>query len=203
MSLGEILAPAIALAEEGVPISRVSAQLWGKGEETLRRQDGAEMFLPDGSVPREGDIMRFPGLARTYTLLARHGRRGFYEGEVAQGIVDAVRKRGGVMTLEDLRDHGERGSEEMDPISIEVPWGIDQGGLGEGVRKTVWECAPNSQGLVALQTLGILEALQERGEIPGIGGSAGYPHNSVESASPLPPTPPRTFFLLNTYLFYL
>lgn len=187
LTLAQILAPAIELAEEGVPVSYVSAQLWKKGEEVLKRGSPAncsEMLVAGGRAPREGEVVKLPGQARTYRLLAEHGRKGFYEGEVAEAIISVVQARGGVLSLRDLKDHGDRGSDEMDPISIEIPWGVEEEeeeeGPGRGRRKRVWECAPNGQGLVALQTLGILEALQERGVIPVIGGEGGYGHNSVE-----------------------
>ncbi|KAF8426998.1 nucleophile aminohydrolase [Tirmania nivea] len=178
LGLAAVLAPAIELAEEGVPVSSISAQLWKKGEAILRRGSphNYSELLPAGRAPREGEVVRFPGLAQTYRILAEKGKKGFYEGEVAHAIVAAVRERRGVMTLEDLSDHGERGSEEMDPICLEIPWGADE---HEG-RKKVWECAPNGQGLVALQALGILDALQERGVIPVIGSEEGYAHNSVD-----------------------
>ena len=181
VTLAAVLAPAIELAEEGVPISAISAQMWADGEPALRHgspNNCGEMLTPRGTSPREGERMRFPGLARTYRLLARSGRRGFYEGEVARGIVAAVQERGGVMTMEDLKSHGEKGSEEVQPISIEIPWGADD--APGGGKRRVWECAPNGQGLVALQALGILEALQERGVIPVLGSEGGYAHNSVE-----------------------
>ncbi|KAF8458163.1 nucleophile aminohydrolase [Terfezia claveryi] len=182
LTLGQILAPAIELAEEGVPISYVSAQLWKDGEEVLKRASPAnfsEMLVDGGRAPREGEVIKLPGQARTYRLLAEHGRKGFYEGGVAQAIISAVQARGGVLSLGDLKDHGDRGSDEMDPISIEIPWGMEEEEQ-QGRRKRVWECAPNGQGLVALQTLGILEALQERGVVPVIGSEGGYGHNSVE-----------------------
>jgi len=198
LTLAQILAPAIELAEQGVPVSYVSAQMWNNGQGTLKRgspTNCSEMLVGGERAPREGEVIKLPGLARTYRLLAEHGKKGFYEGEVAEAVISAVQARGGVMSLGDLKDHGDRGSDEMDPISIEIPWGVDEEGQGKGRRKRVWECAPNGQGLVALQALGILEALQDRGVIPVIGSEGGYGHNSVEYVSKSPLFFHRVFFI--------
>jgi gamma-glutamyltranspeptidase/glutathione hydrolase len=81
-----------------------------------------------------------PYLARTFRELAEHGKKGFYEGRVAQAIVEAIQSHGGVMTLEDLANH----YSTMDtPISINYR-GID-----------IWEIPPNGQGITALMALSI------------------------------------------------
>ncbi|KAF8456440.1 nucleophile aminohydrolase [Kalaharituber pfeilii] len=178
LTLAQVLAPAIEYAEEGFPVSQISAQLWSEGEMTLKHAGpNSGELLKDGiRAPSEGEFMRMPNMAKTYRELGQKGKKAFYEGRIAEEIVKAVQARGGVLSLEDLARHGEIGSEVMKPINLEIPWGEDEG-FG---KKTVWECAPNGQGLVALQTLGILEALQKRGVIPEIGSPEGYKHNSVE-----------------------
>lgn len=178
MGMGEVLAEAIRLAEEGHPVSQFSSRFWREEEGHLREASpNYGELLKDGKrAPREGEVIRVPGLARTFRELAEKGRKGFYEGWVAEAIVEAVKARGGALSMEDLRMHGESGSEEVEPVCIEY-----------GGHK-LWECGPNGQGLVALMTLGILEALEKKGVIPKLGSPEGYKHNSAEYTA-LPPPP--------------
>lgn len=138
LTLEQILAPAIEYAEEGFPVCQISAELWIDGESILKKAgpNFGEILKNGNRAPREGELMTLPGHARTYRMLGKYGRKGFYEGKVAEEIVKAVQERGGVLSLEDLKRHGEIGSEEMEPISLEIPWGTEEG-LG---LKRVWEC---------------------------------------------------------------
>ncbi|KAF8244497.1 gamma-glutamyltranspeptidase [Wilcoxina mikolae CBS 423.85] len=165
----EVLKDAIRLAEEGCPVSELSARFWAECEGTLKGPNQRELLKGGERPPRVGEIMKMPGLARVFRGLAEEGKRAFYEGRVAREIVEAVKRNGGVMELEDLRKHGRLGSEEMEPISLDYA----------GVK--VWECAPNGQGIVALMTLGILEAMEKNGDIKALGGGAeGWGHNQTE-----------------------
>jgi gamma-glutamyltranspeptidase/glutathione hydrolase len=111
-------------------------------------------------------------LAETFRRLAALGKKGFYEGPVAESIVKVVRDLGGHLSLEDLKKHGELGSEEVAPISLKFK-GQDIGTLQsqcadgeigeEGIE--IWECPPNGQGIVALMALGILEELERTGKV--------------------------------------
>ncbi|WP_038052486.1 gamma-glutamyltransferase [Thioalkalivibrio sp. ALJ1] len=103
LSLADSLAPAIELAEDGVLISGRYLQMAGFRHQALR--DGAaarDVFLVDGSLPDEGATLRQPDLAATLRLLADRGRDGFYQGDLAQTLVEGVRKAGGIWTLDDL-----------------------------------------------------------------------------------------------------
>lgn len=174
MGMGQVLAEAIRLAEDGYPVSQFSAMFWAEEEQHLRDSgpNYAELLKDGERPPLEGEVIRMPGLARTMRELAEKGRKGFYEGWVAEAIVEAVRARGGALSMEDLKRHGDEGSEEVVPVSMEY---------GEW---KLWECGPNGQGLVALMALGILEALEKRGVIPKLGQEGGYKHNSAECARP-------------------
>ena len=66
--------------------------------------NGDEMLL-DGKAPLPGQYMRLTSLAKTFREVAAHGKEGFYEGRVAQAIVDLIKSKGGVMELEDLAKH--------------------------------------------------------------------------------------------------
>jgi gamma-glutamyltranspeptidase/glutathione hydrolase len=126
------------------------------------------MLKPDGTAPggyrapREGELFRNLALANTFRRLGQHGKSGFYEGPVAEAIVAAVSAQGGHLTLDDLRQHCERGSEETEPIRkrfTAMGANSERGGLD------VWEHPPNGQGLVALMALGILQLLFDQGKI--------------------------------------
>ena len=70
----------------------------------LRRGDTelARLYLPGGQLPAVGSLLPNEDLARTMERLAREGRDGFYRGPVAAAMVEASRKGGGVLTLEDF-----------------------------------------------------------------------------------------------------
>ena len=99
--LAACLAPAIRYAEEGVPVAPRVAADWAAAEASLAG-DARRHFLPGGRVPRVGDIFRAPGQAAVLRRIARDGRAGFYEGEVAEDMVAALRALGGTHTLEDF-----------------------------------------------------------------------------------------------------
>jgi len=127
--------------------------------------NGHEMLKKDPSVkdgyraPKPGEIFKNPTLANTFRLMAKHGKKGFYEGEVAEQIVKVVRDLGGHLTLDDLKHHMELGTEEVDAISMKVS------GLGLKHPVELWEHPPNGQGLVALIALGILQEWEKCGKI--------------------------------------
>jgi gamma-glutamyltranspeptidase/glutathione hydrolase len=110
-------------------------------------------------APRPGEIFKNPTLANTFRLMAKHGKKGFYEGEVAEQIIKVVTDLGGRLTLDDLKHHAETGTEEVDAISLKVD------GLGLKQPIVLWEHPPNGQGLVALIALGILQEWEKAGKI--------------------------------------
>ena len=85
--------------------------------------------------------------------MGNSGKKGFYEGRVAQSIVDIVQDNGGLLTLEDLASHY---STFEDPVSTTYR------------DIEVWEIPPNSQGIVALMALNILEGFDLKSMICSI-----------------------------------
>ena len=143
LPMKDLLAPTIAYAREGVPVPQVIAGSWARSVARFKDKPGfAEVFLPGGKAPAEGQPFANPALANTLELLAAGGRDAFYRGEIAEKIVAYSRKEGGFFSIEDFARHT---SEWQDPISTTY----------RGV--TVWELPPNSQGLAALEMLNILE----------------------------------------------
>lgn len=164
VTLEDIFAPAIDLAENGFAVSDIAANLWREVLPTLveRSGDNAKPFInEDGSFCETGQAFKNAELARVLRLIAKEGKRGFYEGQVAQEIVAAIKKRGGLLELEDLANHT---SKPVDPITIDF----------EG--KNLWEIPPNGQGIVALLALGYIKELElrENLDLKAMG------HNSTE-----------------------
>ena len=142
MTLARVLAPAIETAEQGFAVPPRIAWDWARLKGKIEGHAGARLhLLIDGKPPRAGDRMRFPALARTLRTIARDGRDGFYEGEVAADMVSELKALGGLHTLEDF---AQQSSTYVEPIS--VPYG----GLD------VLELPPSSQGIVALMLLRML-----------------------------------------------
>ncbi|KAL2852456.1 nucleophile aminohydrolase [Aspergillus pseudoustus] len=200
VTLKQILAPAIELAEEGFPVSELSGFFWDESESLLRKASPnfREIFKKDPKAtdgarpPLAGEIMKNPTMAQTFRTLAAEGKRGFYEGRVAEEIVKVIQDLGGYMTLEDLKHHAETGSQETEAISLKFTGqditdkqtaGTDGDAPNEGVE--IWEHPPNGQGIVALIALGILQELEKTGKIPSFTeeqhNSAEYLHAIIES----------------------
>jgi gamma-glutamyltranspeptidase/glutathione hydrolase len=103
-SLGHLLAPAIRHARAGIAIQDDVADSLPRAQSRLARWPSTAkiFFRPDGRLLGPGDTLVQGDLADTLAALAREGPRVFYEGGIAEKIVDAVRAAGGVMTREDL-----------------------------------------------------------------------------------------------------
>ncbi|KAL4938130.1 hypothetical protein BDV06DRAFT_232080 [Aspergillus oleicola] len=202
LSLEQILKPAIELAEGGFPVSELASYFWHESESLLRKASPnfREMLKDDASAkdgvrpPLPGEIMKNPTMASTFRSLAEHGKKGFYEGRVAEEIVKVVRDLGGYMTLDDLKHHGSTGTQETNAISLKFSGqnitdkqtaGTDdpEGKGNQGVE--IWEHPPNGQGIVALIALGILQELEKEGKIPSFKqeqhNSGEYLHAVIES----------------------
>ncbi|MCZ7661165.1 MAG: gamma-glutamyltransferase [Xanthobacteraceae bacterium] len=106
-TLAELIAPAIRLAREGIPVEDDLADSLARFQPRLVRwPSSARIFLkPDGVALGEGDRLVQADLADTLAAIAREGQRAFYEGRIGEKIVASVRDAGGLMTREDLRDY--------------------------------------------------------------------------------------------------
>ncbi len=101
------LAPAIALAEEGFPVSKdLFDSLVIAAPRLFRDPAAREVFYTRFGAPRViGETLRQPDLANTLRRIAEDGAAGYYTGPVAEKTVDFLRGRGGIMTLEDLAEY--------------------------------------------------------------------------------------------------
>ena len=143
MSLAQVLAPAIELAEHGFPVTEIIAHRWQENRAKLQANaSAARTYLPAGKAPAPGDIFVQADLANTFRKIAQEGRDVLYRGEIAEAIVACSQKNGGLITMQDLSDHT---STWVTPISANYR-GYD-----------IYECPPNGQGIVTLLALNILE----------------------------------------------
>lgn len=150
LSMAQDLAPAIAYAREGFPVSEVVAAYWKGNMEAFARYhalieesaNARATYLIDGHAPAQGDIFRNPDLARTLSRLATGGRDAFYKGPIARTIDAYFRRIGGDLRYEDFARY--RG-EWVTPLSVNYR-GYD-----------VYELPPNGQGLAVLEMLQMLK----------------------------------------------
>ncbi|HXX06787.1 MAG TPA: gamma-glutamyltransferase [Pseudolabrys sp.] len=107
LSLADLIEPAITLARNGVEIVDDTADTLPLAQARIARwQSSASVFLnSDGTVLMPGQDLLQPDLAITLRAIARDGPKGFYEGPVAEKIVASVRKAGGIMTVDDLKNY--------------------------------------------------------------------------------------------------
>lgn len=148
-SLQQLWEPVIAYAREGYPVGESIAGFWSVGAALLGQSASSELrevFLPQGSAPQPGQPMRLPKLADTLERVVREGRQGFYEGPVAEAIATTISAGGVPTTAADVAAQ-QHAAEWVEPLSV-------------GFRgREVLGLPPNSQGVVALHALGILDGL--------------------------------------------
>ena len=115
-SLADLIAPAIALARQGLTVDDdVADSLPLAAKPLASHPSSAHIYLrADGSVKQAGDHIALDDLAATLEAIAGGGAAGFYSGPVAQKIVDAVRAAGGRMTMADLAGYR---AVERQPVS--------------------------------------------------------------------------------------
>ena len=156
LTLLQILGPAIKLAEEGFPVSTLTAMRWTQQMDCLTKwytpdeidEGRVEMSIDGrGMAPKPGQLFHNPQMAKVLRSLGEYGaQEGFYNGFPGRSIVETIRKHGGSMTLEDLTTHA---STYPEPICVSYR-GFD-----------VWECPPNGQGIAGLIALKGLNAFEQ------------------------------------------
>lgn len=91
-----LLAPAIDLARDGFPVSpRMASSIAGDAERLSRFETTANYFLPGGEPLAEGTTLINPAYATTLTILSEYGVDAFYDGPIAQAIIDTVQNAPG------------------------------------------------------------------------------------------------------------
>jgi len=156
-TLATLLEDAIALADEGFPVSR-SQNFWYRfrAKEILDWPGFATTFSADGT-------QRQPALANTFRAIADHGPREFYEGELAARIAAGLASAGSPLTAEDLAKTKTRKAE---------PLSLDYLGL------TLLAPPPPTQGITTLGIMGVLGQFNMAALKPH---SAAFYHRLVEA----------------------
>lgn len=150
--MARLLAPAIRYAQEGYLMSDRTAMEWAGCANSLSADpDTRRLLLPWGRPPRPGERHVQPELAETLRRIAKTGRDGFYSGPVAEDMVAALRRRGGLHTLDDFEAAA---GEYVTPIRADY----------HGFE--VVQMPPNSQAVVALIMLNVLAVLDDIGLDP-------------------------------------
>lgn len=157
LTLAQALAPAIALAEQGFPVSKATATEWALFESNINWDQGARAtFLIEGTrTPVAGEWFVNPDYAKTLKLIAAQGPQALYGGELGEKIAARVQELGGYLTQNDFANYQ---AEWVEPMSVSF----------KGYQ--LWELPPNGQGIAALEMLKILEPYD----------LAAMKHNSVE-----------------------
>ncbi len=144
----QLFEPAIRYAEEGFPVSPVTAQAWKRAASVYlplkapEFQPFKEVFFPGNRAPEAGEVWGSVHHAKTLRAIAKSGGESFYKGEIAKAIADFAAETGGILTTADFAGHQ---ADWVEPISTNYR------------DLTVWELPPNTQGIAALMALDILE----------------------------------------------
>jgi gamma-glutamyltranspeptidase/glutathione hydrolase len=150
----DLILPAAKIAKEGFVVTRSLSTAITSSIEKLSNDKGSRItYLAGGKPPREGDLIKFPGLSKALEEIAENPR-SFYEGEIARKISEYVQKAGGLLDLEDFKEFK---AVEGNPISISYKGLI------------VYEMPPNTQGITTLHILKMLEGYE-----PVSGGSRSH-----------------------------
>ena len=150
LSLAQNLQAAIQYAEQGFAANNhIVRHLNFRSE--IFNAEAKRVFLNNGQVPAVGTVIKQPELADTLKIIAKQGRTGFYQGDVAQKMVTYVRDNGGIWTLDDLKNYRVI---ERPPVTFNYKG-----------NRIISAALPSSGGIVMGQILQTLELEQQsRGE---------------------------------------
>ena len=162
----ELVAPAVEMARDGIPINYSLQTGFERSANRFRQYSSSakKFFKSDGSFYQLGETWVQPDLAHTLELIQRNGRDGFYLGENAKRLADFMANNGGLITEEDLAKYE---AIEREPIKGSYR-GFD----------IVSMPPPSSGGVALVEMLNILEDydLSEMGH-----NSADYLHVLTET----------------------
>ncbi|MDB5616370.1 gamma-glutamyltransferase [Tardiphaga sp.] len=144
-TLSDMLQPAIALARDGFVLADDLADTLPDWRRRLSRWPKSLRMITraDGTALRPGDTLVQGDLATTLSAIAAQGPRGFYQGPVAEKLVDGIKAAGGIFTIDDLKNY--------QPVIRPPVRGHYRG------YDIVSMPLPSSGGTVLVETLNILE----------------------------------------------
>jgi len=144
LTWSELIEPARRLAVDGFVVTHRTEKRLEDYQAILSRfADSRRVFLREGKLYREGEILRQPELAATLGRLQKKGPREFYEGKTARLIAEDMQHNGGLITRQDLRDYTPK---------ERVPLRGNYRGYG-----IISMPPPSSGGAVLIEMLNILE----------------------------------------------
>jgi len=165
MKLSDVIDPAIDLAEKGVPINWITNEYISNAVWKLQKHETAgKVFAPNGKPLKEGALLVQQDLAKTLKLIKEKGTDAFYKGEIGEALVKEVKRTGGSMTMEDLREYVVK---EREPVRGNFR-GYD----------IVSMPPPSSGGLTVIQILKLMEGFDNK---KAGANSAEYLHHLIEA----------------------
>ena len=178
MSFEQVLQPAVDLAENGFPLGESSAADIASTKKILKYPTTVKVYLPDGKLPKAGDVFRNLDLARTLRNLVeaeqankakgrhealRAARDRFYKGDIARELASFSEANGGLFRYDDFAEY---------TAEVETPVSIDYRGF------RVYKNPSASQGPTELIALNLLEGF----DLKTLGhNTAEFLHTSVEA----------------------
>lgn len=167
VSWAELIAPAIAFAEDGFILDEALPTSIAVGRRYLEKYpEAARIFLPDGRVPRPGERFVNTDYAATLRAIAREGGETFYRGDIARRIAEDLRDNGGIITEADLAQYR---AVEREPVA------------GQYRGHTLYAGGPPvSTGIQLIESLQILEHHRPRRDA-WTTTDADYLHHVIES----------------------
>jgi gamma-glutamyltranspeptidase/glutathione hydrolase len=139
----ELMAPAIAFAVKGFPLSYKAAESLHRASNLGEDSESKRIFQKGGLYYEAGDLLVQPLLAATLKRISASGARDFYEGETAHRLASEMARHGGLVTLSDLQSYH---AVERTPLA----------GSYRGLT-ILTAPLPSSGGIGILQMLGMLE----------------------------------------------
>ena len=103
LPLSELIQPSIELAEKGFLVTKKQATSLNSKRDEFIKVNGRETFY--GKIFKKGDTIKNPNLAKALTEISKYGNKGFYEGWVAESMVEKINKTGGKILLEDFKSY--------------------------------------------------------------------------------------------------
>ena len=142
LELNEVLAPVIAQAEDGIKVTYDLHKAIESTQRLYKDPESRRIYFKDNKPIKENSLMKLPDLANTLSLIAKHGKDGFYKGETAKKIVDAMNKNNGLMSLEDFKNY---------KVYVRAPISTQYGG-----NRVFTAGPPSGGGITLLTALNIL-----------------------------------------------
>jgi gamma-glutamyltranspeptidase / glutathione hydrolase len=139
----DLMEPSIALAEHGFQVSYPLAESLKNARNLSQDPESKRIFQKNGTYFESGEVLKQPELARTLNRIAQNGVNEFYHGKTAQELAEAMARKGGLVTLSDLKNYT---AVERAPLTGTY--------RGYGI---VAAPPPSSGGIGILQMLGMLE----------------------------------------------